>query len=111
MPSANEVMQARRCCGRQRLTRRRDLSCTKRPRLHLLLCRRGYVGLLGFAESNQHGLAAFCAHEGHGGVGFGFEVPIGQHTVDLALERRWYSLDDFWEGFFHLQTEGGRGFR
>ena len=61
------------------------------------------IGLVGLSETHQHGFAAFGAHEGHRCVGLGFEVSIGQHTVDLALERGWDSLDDFREGFFALE--------
>ena len=53
------------------------------------------IGLFGFSESDQHGFSAFGAHEGHGGVGFGLEVSITKHAIDLAFERRWNTLDDF----------------
>ena len=68
-----------------------------------------HVGLVGFTESNQHGFPAFGAHEGHGSVGFGLEVSISQHTVDLALERRWNAFDDFGQRFFAFKEGEDEG--
>ena len=53
------------------------------------------VNLLDLAETDEHGLAAFCTGEGHGGVGLGLEIAVAQNTVDLCLETGGDALYDF----------------
>ena len=67
------------------------------------------VRLVGFAEPDEHGLPAFGAHQGHRSVGFGLEIALGQHAVDLPLERRRDAFDGFGEGFFSLKEREDEG--
>jgi len=52
-----------------------------------------------YKENNLSGIYSINSSP----IGLGFEVSIGQHTVDLALERGRDSLDDFRERFFALE--------
>ena len=48
----------------------------------------GVDGGIGFlAQTDEHGLASVRPEQRHRAVGFAFEVPLREHTVDLCLER------------------------
>ena len=61
------------------------------------------VGLVFLPQSDEHGFTAVGAHQGHGCVGFGFEIAVCEDAVDLTLERGGYAFNDFGEGFFSLE--------